>query len=238
MSDYRGLQVRENEKKEHIMKLSKDTIAVIKNFSGINTNLSIKPGSKLTTISTGKNIIAEAVIGESFPSEFGIYDLNEFLGAMSLFNDPDLDFHDKYVTVREGKNGVKYYGAAAGVLTPVPTIKPFPQPDIEFRLSAAMLNQIQRVASILKVNDFSVVGDGSTIAVSVGDKGNPTGNSYNSELGVTDKTFKVNFKVENLKMMPGDYAVAIGGKKISRFQAVNQQLVYYVAIELDSTFDF
>ena len=101
-----------------------------------------------------------------------------------------------------------------------------------------MLSQIQRVASILKVNDFSVVGDGSTITINVGDKSNPTGNTYNSEIGVTDKTFKVNFKVENLKMLAGDYNVAIGAKKISRFKAVNQELIYYVAIELDSSFDF
>lgn len=220
------------------MKLTKDTLAIFKNFATVNTNLTLKPGSKLTTISSGKNIIAEVTVSESFPSEFGIYDLNEFLGAMSLFQDPELDFKEKYVTIKEGKHGVKYYGAAAGILTAVPTIKTFPTPDIEFDLTSGMLNQIQRVASILKVSDFSVVGDGSTVCVSVGDKSNPTGNSFNSEIGVTDKSFKVNFKVENLKMMPGDYRVAIGGKKISRFQATGAQLVYYVAIELDSTFDF
>lgn len=220
------------------MKLSKDTLAVFKNFSGINTNLTLKTGNKLTTISSGKNIIAEAVVAESFPSDFGIYDLNEFLGAMSLFTDPDMEFHDKYVTIKEGKNGVKYYGAAANVLTSVPTIKQFPTADIEFDLEGAMLNQIQRVASILKVNDFSVIGDGNVITVSVGDKTNPTGNSYNSEIGTTDKTFKVNFKVENLKLLNTDYRVAIGGKKISRFKAASHPLTYYLAIELDSTFEF
>ena len=101
-----------------------------------------------------------------------------------------------------------------------------------------MLGQIQRVSSILKVADFSVVGDGSTISINVGDKSNPTGNSFESELGVTDKTFKVNFKVENLKLLNTDYRVSIGGKKISRFVAHNQPLTYYLAIELDSTFDF
>jgi len=101
-----------------------------------------------------------------------------------------------------------------------------------------MLSQIQRVSSILHAADFSIVGDGTTIKVVVGDKANPSGNTYESEIGVTDKSFKVNFKVENMKMMAGDYRVAIGGKKISRFQATNTQLVYYVALELDSTFDF
>lgn len=220
------------------MKLSKDTLGVFKNFATINSNLTLREGKKLTTISAHKNIMAEAIVSEEFPSDFGIYDLNEFLGAMSLFESPDLTFTDKYVTIKEGKNGIRYFAANQSVLTAVPTIKQFPAPDIEFDLTGQMLGQIQRVSSILKVADFSVVGDGSTISINVGDKSNPTGNSFESELGVTDKTFKVNFKVENLKLLNTDYRVSIGGKKISRFQATNQQLVYYVAIELDSTFDF
>lgn len=220
------------------MKLSKETLAVFKNFAGINGNLSIKAGKSLTTISAGKNIMAQAHVSEEFETDFGIYDLNEFLGAMSLFDSPELDFGSKYVTIKEGKNSVKYYAANQSVLTAVPNIKQFPDPDIEFNLSSTMLSQIQRVASILRVSDFSVVGDGSTITIAVGDKSNPTGNTYESEIGVTDKTFKVNFKVENMKMMAGDYHVAIAAKKISRFQAVNQPLVYYVATELDSTYDF
>lgn len=220
------------------MNLSKETLAVFKNFSNINGNLSIKEGNKLTTISAGKNIMAEIVVPETFPIDFGIYDLNEFLGAMSLFENPDLDFTEKFVTIKEGKNGIRYFAANQTVLTPVPAIKQFPTPDIEFDLTSGMLNQIQRVASILRVSDFSVVGDGSVITVNVGDKSNPTGNTFSSEIGVTDKSFSVNFKTENLKMMPGDYLVSIGGKKISRFKATSQQLTYYVAIELDSKFDF
>jgi hypothetical protein len=220
------------------MQLSKETLSVFKNFAGINGNLSIKEGNKLTTISAGKNIMAEAIVAEEFPIDFGIYDLNEFLGAMSIFDTPELEFNPKHVTIKEGKNSVKYYAANQSVLTPVPTIKQFPDADVEFELPSSMLTQIQRVSSILHVPDFSLVGDGSTITVEVGDKSNPTGNTFDSELGVTDKSFRVNFKVENLKVVNGDYRVAIGGKKISRFQAANQQLMYYVAIELDSTFDF
>lgn len=220
------------------MKLSKDTLTVFKNFAGINTNLTIKAGNKLTTISSGKNLMAEAVVAESFPIDFGIYDLNEFLGALSLFESPDLEFSEKSVTIKEGKNGVKYYAANQSVLTTVPTIKPFPDPDIEFDLSGAMLSQIQKVSSILRVPDFSVVGDGTTITIVVGDKANPTGNTYESTLGETDKTFNLTFKVENLKMIPGDYRVSIGAKKIGRFQSVNSQVMYYVAIELGATFEF
>ena len=220
------------------MKLSKDTLSLFKNFASINSNLIIKAGNKLTTISSGRNIMAETIVGEQFPTEFGIYDLNEFLGAMSLFENPELEFSEKYVTIKEGKNSVRYFAANQSVLTVVPNIKQFPTPDIEFDLTSQMLTQIQRVASIHKVSDISVVGDGETVNINVGDKSNPTGSSFDSEIGVTDKSFKVKFKVENLKMMTGDYRVSIGAKKMSRFQATNQQLTYYVAIELDSTFDF
>jgi len=220
------------------MKLSKDTLALFKNFAAINSNLSIKAGNKLTTISSGKNIMAETIVSEQFPIDFGIYDLNEFLGAMSLFDAPELEFSDKYVTMKEGKNSVRYFAANQSVLTAVPNVKQFPTADIEFDLPSQILTQVQRVASILKVSDISFVGDGETITINVGDKSNPTGSSFDSEIALTDKTFKVKFKVENLKMMTGDYRVAIGAKKISRFQATNQQLMYYVAIELDSTFDF
>lgn len=220
------------------MNLSKETIAVFKNFAGINSNLTIKPGNKISTISAGRNIMAEAVVAETFPIQFGIYDMNEFLGTLSLFENPDLDFSEKSVTIKEGKNRVKYYAANQSVLTVVPTPKQFPEPDVEFSLSAALLNQIQRVASVLRVPDVSVVGNGESISVVVSDKANATGNAYESEVGTTDKTFKINLKVENLRMVPGDYEVAVGAKKMVRFQAANQQLVYYVALELDSTFDF
>lgn len=220
------------------MKLSKETLSIFKNFSNINTNLTINPGNKLTTISAGKNIIAEAVITESFPCDFGIYDLNEFLGAMSLFNDPELEFEDRCVLIKEDRNNIRYYSAAPGILTPVPTIKQFPESDIDFTLSSHMISQIQRVASILKVTDFSIIGNYDIISVSVGDKANSTANSFNSEIGTTDKTFKINFKVENLRLIPDDYKVSIGAKKIARFQSNSKQLTYFVATELDSTFEF
>lgn len=220
------------------MKLSKDTLSVFKNFASINSNLSIKAGKTLVTMSTGKNIIAKADVAEEFPIDFGIYDLNEFLGTLSLFESPELEFTDKSVTIKEGKNSVKFFAANAQVLTPVPAMKAFPEPDIQFDLPQQMLSQIQRVASILKVADFSISGDGNVITIAVGDKKNPTGTTFDSELGTTDKTFKVNLKVENLRMLATDYTVSIGGKKIARFQSTNNLLTYFVAIELDSTFDF
>lgn len=217
------------------MKLSKETVGLIKNFAGINSNLLLKSGNKLATISAQKNVMADAVVTETFP-DFGIYDLNEFLGAMSLFEDPELTFSEKWVTIEQGGNSIKYFAADASVLTAPQKAITFPDAEIEFPMSANMLSMIQRTASVLRASDVSIVGDGSTIAVVVGDKKNATGNSYNSAVGATDKKFKVNLKVENLKMIPGDYQVSISSKKISRFKGAGD-LVYYVAVEADSTFE-
>ena len=218
------------------MKLSKETVGLIKNFAGINSNLLLKSGNKLATISAQKNVMADAVVTETFP-DFGIYDLNEFLGAMSLFEDPELTFNEKWVTIEQGGNSIKYFAADASVLTAPQKAITFPDAEIEFPMSANMLSMIQRTASVLRASDVSIVGDGSTIAVVVGDKKNATGNSYNSAVGATEKKFKVNLKVENLKMIPGDYQVSISSKKISRFKGAGD-LVYYVAVEADSTFEF
>jgi hypothetical protein len=217
------------------MKLSKETVGLIKNFAGINSNLLLKSGNKLATISAQKNVMADAVVTETFP-DFGIYDLNEFLGAMSLFEDPELTFNEKWVTIEQGGNSIKYFAADASVLTAPQKAITFPDAEIEFPMSANMLSMIQRTASVLRASDVSIVGDGSTIDVVVGDKKNATGNSYNSAVGATDKKFKVNLKVENLKMIPGDYQVSISSKKISRFKGAGD-LVYYVAVEADSTFE-
>jgi hypothetical protein len=219
------------------MKLSKDTVALFKNFAGINSNLLLKSGNQLSTISAQKNVMADVTVAETFP-DFGIYDLNEFLGAMSLFEDPDLEFSDKYVTISEGGNSIKYFAADASVLTAPQKSITFPESDIDFTLTATMLAMILKTASVLRSADVAVIGDGSTMSIQVGDKKNATGNAYTANLGTTDKTFQVNLKVENLKMLMGDYQVSISSKKISRFTAVSSDLVYYVAVEADSTFNF
>jgi ribosomal protein L28 len=218
------------------MKLSKETVALFKNFAGINSNLLLKSGNKLATISAQKNVMADATVNETFP-DFAIYDLNEFLGAMSLFEDPELDFTEKYVSIKQGTMNIKFFAADASVLVAPSKAITFPDAEINFNLSAANLNMIHKTASVLRAADVSIVGDGSKITAVVGDKKNATGNSFSEPVGATDKTFKVNLKVENLKMLPGDYAVSISSKKISRFKGTGE-LVYYVAVEADSTFDF
>ena len=219
------------------MKLSKETVALFKNFAGINQNLLLKTGNKLATISSQKNVMADATVAESFP-DFAIYDLNEFLGAMSLFDDPELDFQDKYVSISQGSMKIKFFAADASVLVAPQKAITFPDAEINFSLSATNLNMINKTASVLRAADVSIVGDGSTVTAVVGDKKNASGNSFSEPVGTTDKVFKVNLKVENLKMLPGDYDVSISSKKISRFKSPATDLVYYVAVEADSTFEF
>lgn len=218
------------------MKLSKDTVAVFKNFAGINSNLLLKEGNKIATISSQKNVMADTVVAESFPSEFGVYDLNEFLGAMSIFEDPELTFSEKFVTISEGGRSIKYFAAAADVLVAPQKSITFPEAEVNFTLTASQLDMIRKTASVLRSDDLSIVGDGSKIVAVVGDKKNATGNSFSEKVGDTEMSFKVNLKVENLKMLPGDYAVSVSSKKISRFKGAGN-LVYYVAVEADSSFE-
>lgn len=219
------------------MELSKETLALVKNFASINGSLMLKQGNKLSTISEGKNIMADVTIAETLPMDFGIYDLNEFLNVVSLFPTTELDFQEKYVLVSDGgKSRIKYFAAGEGVVKAAPASIKFPSADISFNLDAAQLAMIQRTSSALKASDVSIVGDGSTLKVLVSDKKNDTSNAYEVVIGETDETFKANLKVENLKMLPNDYLVEISKKKISRFTHTASDLTYYIAVEADSEF--
>lgn len=220
------------------MKISKKTIELLKNFANINPNLMIKQGNRLATITAHKNVMASVTVDESFPNDFGIYDLNEFLGAVSLFEDPDFVFSGTDVKIKQDKNSIKFGAADASVLTSPQKEIVFPDSDIDFNVSASNLAMIQKTSSILRGSDLSISGDGSKITATVLDKKNPALNTYSLELGATDKSFNVFLKVENLKMLPGDYSVSVSKKKISRFKATGSDLVYYVAVEADTTFDF
>lgn len=219
------------------MNLSKETLALIRNFSAINGSIMFKAGNVLSTISEGKNVMAQAETVESFPCDFGIYDLSEFLSAISIFQNTVLDFHDKYVTISDGgKSKIKYYAAGEGIVKAAPSTIKFPNPDVEFILDAPALEMIRKTSSALKANDVTISGSDGILKVIVSDKKNATSNAYEVEIGETTETFKVNLKIENLKMLPGSYEVAISSKKISRFKSTDADLIYFVAVESDSEF--
>lgn len=218
------------------MKLSKQTVAILSNFSGINGNLYIEAGSVLKTLTAQKTLFAEAVVADKFPENFGIYDLSEFISVLGLFEEPELAFNDKFVTISgAGGRSVKFFSAEASVL--VRPTKPLNFPtevDVEFDLTADDLKTLLKTATILRTEDVSFIGDGQSVTMVVGDKKNETANCFEAVLGETDKTFQVRLKVSNLKMITDDYKVSFSKKRISRF--VGQQATYFLALESDSTF--
>jgi len=220
------------------MKLSESTLSVLKNFSTINQSILFKQGRKLRTISVMKNILAEATIDEELPKDFGIYDLNQFLNGMGLHQSPELDFgNDSYVVIKEGKMRTKYFFADANVII-TPPDKPLelPSEDVTFDLSTDQLDKLLKAAAVYQLPDLSAVGENGVVKLVVRDKKNDTSNDFAITVGETESTFSFNFKVENIKILPGTYDVVVSQKLLSRFTSKNHDLTYYIALEPDSTF--
>ena len=220
------------------MKLSENTVNLLKNFSSINQSILFKEGQKLRSISVMKNILVEANVSEEFPKDFGIYDLTQFLNGLSLHQSADLDFtKDEYVVIKEGRMRSKYFFADPTVIVSPPEKEiTLPSEDVEFVLTSQQLEKLKKASSVYQLPDISVVGDGETIRLVARDKKNDTSNDFAIEVGETDETFTFNFKEENLKVLPGTYDVVVSSKLLSRFSSQNCDLVYYIALEPDSTF--
>ena len=222
------------------MKLSDNTLTILKNFAGINNSILVKKGNKLRTISVAKNILAEAEITpEEFPRDFAIYDLNQFLNGLSLHQDPEMDFSEEsYLTIREGRRKVKYfYADPAVIISPPEKEITLPSEDVHFQLDSSSLDKLLKAAAVYQLPDFCVVGNVGVIKLVVRDKKNDTSNEYSIKVGETDKEFTFNFKVENIKIIPGAYDVVVSSKLLSRFTNTSFELKYYIAIEPDSTFN-
>ena len=220
------------------MKLSETTINLLKNFKEINQSILFKQGSKLRTISVMKNILAEATINEELPKDFGIYDLGQFLNGMGLHQSPELDFtNDNHVVIKEGKMRSKFFFADPNVIiTPPEKTIELPSEDVTFELSTDQLDKLLKAAAIYQLPDLSVVGEDGVVKLVVRDKKNDTSNVFSIIVGETESIFAFNFKVENIKILPGTYEVVVSQKLLSRFISKNHDLTYYIALEPDSTF--
>lgn len=222
-----------------IMKLSDKTINLLKNFSSINQSILIKEGDSIRTISVMKNILAEAKVPEEFPKDFGIYDLNQFLNAISsLHVNPELDFsNNEYLLIREGKKRNRFFFADPNVIVSPPDKSiTLPSEDVSFELDTQVLGTLMKAAVIYQVPDLSVVGEAGVVKLVVHDKKNDTSNTHEEIVGETDEEFCFNFKVENIKILPGTYEVVVSKKLLSRFESKNHELTYYIALEPDSSF--
>ena len=220
------------------MKLSDQTLTVLKNFAGINNSILVKQGVQLRTISVAKNILAEARIEEEIPRDFAIYDLNQFLNGLSLHQDPEMDFKEEtYLTIREGKRRVKYFFADPAVIISPPEKEiNLPSEDAQFQLDSITLEKLLKAAADYQLPDLSAVGGAGVVKLVVRDKKNDTSNEFAIVVGETDKDFVFNFKVENIKIIPGAYDVVVSSKLLSKFTNESLDLKYFIALEPDSTF--
>ena len=224
------------------MKLSDHTVEVLKNFATINQNLVIKEGNELTTMSAMKNIVAKAKVEESFEKEVAIYDLNEFLASISLFTSPILDFNEGFVTIREEnnpKNSLKYFYSDPSVVTSPNKTITMPSKEVSFKLNGENLNKLKRAAGVIQAPDLVLEKKNTDVFLTVKDKKNDTANTFSIDVDtVADGSdFKFFFKVENLKLMDGDYDVDISSKNISHLASSNKDVEYWVALEPESSYE-
>jgi len=216
------------------MRLSEQTVSLLKNFAGINQNIQFKAGNKLQTISAQKNILVDAEVPEAFPSDFAIYDLNKMLGVMSLFQDPELEIGDK--TMKVGGKVNYMFADPSMIVTPPEKELTFPEAEVKFAMSNVDFSQTTKAAAMLGLPHVCVVGDGSKITLGATDVNNSSSDDFVTEVGTTDKSFCMVFKIENLKLFAGDYDVEITSKGISKFSHTSINLQYFIATESDSTF--
>ena len=217
------------------MKLSEQTVNILKNFSTINQNILVKEGSQLRTMSTMKNILAEAAVTEDFPQDFGIYDLNEFLGVLTLVKDAHIDFEsEKFLSLSGSRTKIKYFFSDPSILTTPPETFNAPECDVNISVSKDTLTNVLKAAAVMQLPD--VVLSRLTLEVPAGimatDLKNVTSNNYNEQLDDDgqDKTFKFHFKADNLKMIPGDYQVSASTTaQVSNW--VGDEASYWIAME-------
>ena len=219
------------------MKLSNETVSVLKNFSTINQNLVIKGGNKIATMSAMKNIVANAEVIEDFPQEFAIYDLNEFLSAISLFSKPELEFENDFVMITEEgtSTSLKYwYSDPSVVTTPTKDIT-MPECEVKFNLSSDTLSTVTKAAAVIGAPDMALESG----SLKVTDKKNDTANNYALDLDVDSQSenYKFWFKVENLKLIQGSYDVQVSSKNISHFKNSTENVEYFIALEPESAYN-
>jgi hypothetical protein len=222
------------------MELSDNTLQVLKNFSTINQNLMIRSGNTIKTISEARNVLATAVVDAEFPQDFGIYDLNEFIGVLGLVDTPRLKFEDEYVTIGDstGRSKVKYFFSPEETLTTPQKDLKMPDGDVKFTLDNDTLNRLKKAASALGHSEVSITGKNGVLSLSVVESQNSTSNAFSIDIDgdFGDATFNFVMSIANLKILPGDYDVSISSKLISQFSHKEMNVQYWIALEKTSTY--
>jgi hypothetical protein len=222
------------------MELKDSTLSVLKNYASINPNIVIQQGNTIKTMTEARNVLSSATLDEDFPQEFGIYDLNEFLGVINLVGEPRLAFEQDYVVVTDSSNRsrVKYFFSDPEMLTtPTKDVK-MPPADVSFILDQDTLNRIKRAASTLGHSELSITGKDGVLSLSVIDSQNATSNAFSIDVSgeFAGDNFNFIFNIANLKMIPGDYEVGISSKLISHFVNKEVGIQYWIALEKTSEY--
>lgn len=216
------------------MKISNDTLSVLKNFAGVNTNILIREGNVLSTISAGKNIFARATVAERFDREFAIYDLNSLLGLLTLMEDTDVAFGDESITVTKDRSLFEYYYADPEIIVSAPDKQIEVDDYFSFDLSATDLNMVMKAVGITAAPMMSVIGNGSEVVLTVGDPATAKSNSFKQVIGASEKKFAAHLQIENLKVISGDYRVIISEKKFMHLINTNSDVKYWLALDKTS----
>lgn len=212
------------------MKLDQRTITILKNFAGINNGLSVKKGNVISTINAGRSVLAKATVKDDFSEGFAIYELNRFLATLSLFEEPELDLHEKHMTISDGKQSVNYtYCEEEFILTPPDKKLDIENGDIQFHLTGDTLQSLLKASAVMKLPNISVTGDGSSVMIEAFDAKNPTSDVFSILVGESNSTFKVVFKTELFRMINDNYDVQISKSGIAQFTA--SDIIYWIAVE-------
>jgi len=220
--------------------LSKTTLSVLKNFSTLNSNILVKPGNVLRTITPSKNGMAEATIEETFDVEFGIWDLSKFLGVISLFSAPKFEFGEKSVVIHGGNGSrVTYFYSEPRLLTTPTKNVNMPSISLSVDITEKTFAELQKASSVLQLPDLSFVNENDRIMAVVSDLQDPTTNNYKVDVGEnkSNSEFSLNFKIENIKILPGDYTIEFSKNVVGQFTNETLDLKYWFAMETNSKFN-
>ena len=216
------------------MKLSKQTLDILKNFATINTNILVREGNTLSTISKGKNIFARAEISESFPREFAIYDLNSLLSLLTVMDDTDVDFDDESLKVSKGNSVFEYFYADPNIIVSAPDKNIEVDNFFQFDLTKDDIDMIMKAAAITAAPMLSIIGKDGGVTITVGDPSTPKSNSFKQVIAQTDKTFDARLAIENFKVVPGGYSVILSQKKFMFLESSKGDVKYWLALERSS----
>ena len=220
--------------------ISKQTLGILKNFSSLNSNILVKQGNVIKTITPSKNGMAEATVPEDFPTDFGIWDLNKFLGVISLFSNPSFSFGEKSVKISDNKDSTIHYYYSEPRLLTVPTKSVnMPKVDQTFTLTDKLFAELQKASAVMQLPDLSIRNEGGKVLAVICDVSDPTSNTFKTTLAESDTTskFQLNFKMDNLRMVSGDYTVSFSKNVVGRFSNNTIPLTYWFALETTSTYE-